>query len=111
VRRSFTSAVVDVSKLRDYCLSETHPRGRHKARVFGARLGLGVADAEFIQQRLLEAVSAAADRLVPTDADQHGERYMLDVEITTVRGTATVRSGWIVRLDEDVLRFVTCFIL
>lgn len=29
-------AVVDIVKLTDYCLSTTHPRGRHKARVFAA---------------------------------------------------------------------------
>ena len=27
-------AVVDVRKVRDYCLSAEHPRGQHKARVF-----------------------------------------------------------------------------
>ena len=27
-------AVVEIEKLRDYCLSSSHPRGRHKARVF-----------------------------------------------------------------------------
>jgi len=33
-------AVVDLEKLRNYCLSLSHPRGRHKARVFEAVLGL-----------------------------------------------------------------------
>ncbi|MGH7818267.1 MAG: DUF6883 domain-containing protein [Candidatus Binatia bacterium] len=33
-------AVVDPRKLRDYCLSPIHPRGRHKARVFAAAVGL-----------------------------------------------------------------------
>ena len=28
-------AVVDIAKLRDYCLSAEHPRGRHKARLCG----------------------------------------------------------------------------
>jgi hypothetical protein len=32
-------AVVDIRKLRDYCLSAKHRRGRHKARVFEAALG------------------------------------------------------------------------
>lgn len=27
-------AVVDVRKLRNYCLNAEHPRGQHKARVF-----------------------------------------------------------------------------
>ena len=33
-------AVVDPAKLRDYCLNPKHPRGRHKARVFAASLGM-----------------------------------------------------------------------
>jgi hypothetical protein len=32
-------AVVDIAKLRDYCLNKDHLRGRHKARVFAAVLG------------------------------------------------------------------------
>ena len=37
-------AIVELVKLRDYSLSETHPRGRHKARVFRAALGLTVEE-------------------------------------------------------------------
>jgi hypothetical protein len=33
-------AVVDIEKIRSYCFSLEHPRGRHKARVFRAVLGL-----------------------------------------------------------------------
>jgi len=35
---------VETRKLRDYCLSPEHPRGRHKARVFASALGLTVDD-------------------------------------------------------------------
>ncbi len=31
------NAVVEIAKLRDYCLSEDHLRGRHKARVLRVR--------------------------------------------------------------------------
>jgi hypothetical protein len=41
-------AVVDIRKLRDYCLNPTSPRGQTKARVFSAALGLGSADAQGI---------------------------------------------------------------
>jgi hypothetical protein len=36
-------AIVDGQKPTDYCLSPTHPRGRHKARVFREALGIGQA--------------------------------------------------------------------
>ena len=42
-------AVVDIEKLRDYCLSTEHPRGRHKARVFATTLGLTADNAELLR--------------------------------------------------------------
>jgi hypothetical protein len=39
-------AFVDTEKLRDYCLSQTHPRGRHKARVFAEALGMTAVNPE-----------------------------------------------------------------
>jgi len=50
-----SNAVVDIAKLRDYCLSATHPRGRHKARVFASSLGLTYADADWLRNELLAA--------------------------------------------------------
>ena len=47
-------AVVEIAKLRDYCLNPSHPPGRHKARVFTAALNLGQADAEFLRPLLRE---------------------------------------------------------
>jgi hypothetical protein len=39
-------AVVDIRKLRDYCLNPTHDEGKHKARLFVAALGMTRGDAE-----------------------------------------------------------------
>lgn len=109
--RPFSRAIVDIAKLREYCLSEQHMRGRHKARVFRSRLRLRASDAGFLRQMLLEAVLAAgAENLIATRSDRYGQRFIFDVEIKTNRGSATVRSGWILRAGEDVLRFVTCFV-
>jgi hypothetical protein len=60
-------AVVDIAKLRDYCLSPDHPRGRHKARVFAASLGLTANHAEELRDALLEA--ALAEGCAETDQD------------------------------------------
>jgi hypothetical protein len=106
----FRSIVVELSKLRDYCLSETHPRGRHKARVFRACLGLTADDAELLRDALLDAVRSRQHELQPTNSDQYGKRFCLDFPIITV-GTATVRSAWIVLAGEDVLRLTSCYVL
>ncbi len=102
---------VDIVKLRDYCLSEAHPRGRHKARVFRARLGLTVGDAEALRDALISAAMADPARLQPTLSDQFGQRYILDFEMQTPVGTATIRSAWIVPAGQDMLRMTTCYVL
>jgi hypothetical protein len=107
----FGSIVLDVVKLRDYCLSDSHPRGRHKARVFRSRLGLTTADAELLRRALLDAVGMRPEDLRPTAADQYGQRYVLDFEMTAGAATVTVRSAWIVLTNQDVLRFTSCYVL
>jgi len=49
-------AVIDLAKLRDYCLNPLHPRGRHKARVFRTALGFTAADAAALRGALLPAL-------------------------------------------------------
>ena len=99
-------AVVDVEKLRDYCLSVGHPRGRHKARVFAARVGLTARDAELLQDALLDA--ARTCDAAPGETDSFGKRYVVEFTVNGPAGRARVRSTWIVRRGETFARFVTC---
>lgn len=103
------SAIVEVRKLRDYCPSLDHPRGRHKARVFASALGLTADGAEEVREALLSA--ALSEEADPAEEDEYGKRYVLDFEMKTDVGTATVRSGWIARRGEDFPRFTSCFVL
>lgn len=103
------NAVVEVRKLRDYCLSQDHPRGKHKARVFASTLGLIADDAEELREVLLSA--ALSGEAVPTEEDEYGQRYVLDFRLETGVGSATIRSGWIVRREEDFPRLTSCFVL
>ncbi|HVX86564.1 MAG TPA: hypothetical protein VH253_17410 [Phycisphaerae bacterium] len=108
---AFDDIFVDLAKLRDYCLSDLHPRGKHKARVFRALLGFTSADAQIRQHALLHAARQPDAQFVPSHADQYGQRFLLDVPLTTPAGTATVRSTWIVLTGELVLRLTSCYIL
>jgi hypothetical protein len=107
----FARVVVEIAKLSEYCLSETHPRGRHKARVFRYRLGLTSADAELLRATLLRAATTRQDEFQIGTADEFGTRFVLDLSVVTITGEAPVRSAWIVLVGEDVLRFVTCYVL
>jgi hypothetical protein len=101
-------AVVDISKLRDYCLDLSHPDGKHKARVFIAALGILQTDSDWLRERLLEAAHLDATALMET---AHGSLYMIDFDLRTRHGAAKVRSGWIVRATEDFPRLTTCFVV
>ena len=102
-------AVADIRKLRDYCLDPANPKGRGKARVFSAALGITRNEAEFLRQALLRA--ATENVCVAGEADEFGQRYTLDFFLETAKGRKRVRSGWIVRHGEDFPRLTTCFVL
>ena len=102
-------AVVDVRKLRHYCLNPEHPRGQHKARVFKSALGWTAEQAEDVRRRLLEAVLREDASFL--GADDYGQRYTLDFGVQGVGGVATVRSLWIIRYGEDFPRFASCYVL
>ena len=102
-------AEVDLRKLSEYCLSPIHPVGKHKAAVFRSALGLTVADATVLRDRLL--LSAVEGEAIAERADEFGDRYRVDFEMATLSGRATIRSAWIVRVGEDFPRLTTCFVL
>jgi len=102
-------AVVDMDKLRHYCLNSRHLRGRHKARVFASALGIAAEHADILRHALLEA--ALHSEATRSERDDYGERYVLDFEMDGPSGRALVRSLWIVRTGEDIPRLSSCFVL
>ena len=102
-------AVVDIRKLRDYCLNLTHPRGKHKAFVFLTALGLSAHNADELRMILLSIVQKQ-DAVMP-ETDDYGCRYVIDFALTRRSRTATIRSCWIVRRDEDFPRLTSCYVL
>jgi len=101
-------AIVEMVKLQEYCLSPTHPRGRHKARVFAAVLGITADNAETLRDALLRA--ALAGDAILTSRDAFGQRYVIDFQMQGPRGTAIVRSAWIVRTGEHIPRLTSCYV-
>jgi len=103
------NAVVDVAKLRDYCLNHLHPRGRHKARVFVSRLGLVQSDADFLRNELLRV--AREGEAMEGESDEYGDRYTIDFVLAHRDRWGTIRSSWIVRHGEQVPRLTSCYVL
>ena len=102
-------AVLDISKLEDYCLDRRHLRCRHKAQMFRSALGLDRSDAEWLRGALLEGVRDCDAVELITDA--FGARWRADIAVERQNRRAVVRSIWIVRTGENFPRFVTCWVL
>jgi hypothetical protein len=68
------NAVIDLKKLRDYCLNLEHPRGKHNARVFRSMLSITQDDAEILKKKILEGVDS--DDCLTGESDIYGTRYI-----------------------------------
>lgn len=101
-------AVVDIDKLREYCLNPDHRVGANKARVFRSALGLTAADAEVLRDELL---SAAREKDALAFGDRRfGDQYRIDFDLTYAGRSAKLRSLWIVRRGEDFPRLTSCYV-
>jgi hypothetical protein len=100
-------AVVDIRKLRDYCLNLNHDVGKHKARLFLSILGMNVDNAEDLRQILLEVI--VTDEAQLQRQDEFGQRYTLDFPIEWQNRRAILRSGWIIESDSEIPKLTTCY--
>ncbi len=98
--------IMDSRKLVEYALNPDAPRGRHKALVFERALGYTLDNWQHLLSQLETLAPQEEARLL--GADRYGYRYVADFLITGINGRqATVRTGWIVRTEEDAVRLVT----
>lgn len=102
-------AVVDIDKLKNYCLNPEHRRGCHKARVFAASLGMTIDNAGELRSALLAA--ARNGDATPAEHDEYGARYVVDFITSGPGGQARIRSSWIIRRGEDFPRLTSCYVL
>ncbi len=86
-----SNAVVDIRKLRDYCLNIEHNEGKHKARKFSSILGMTADDAEDLRQIILEIVKTQEAKL--GRRDEFGQRYTIDFLLEWQDQRATIRTG------------------
>ena len=100
-------AVVDIRKLRDYCLNPTHDEGKHKARLFAAIVGMTANDAENLRDILLSVIKTSDAKM--GRRDEYGQRYLVDF-ILEWRGKRTmIRSGWIIEHNSVTPKLTTCY--
>ena len=101
------NAVVDIRKLRDYCLNTEHSTGKHKARLFRSILGMTAENASELRSILLEVVKTQPVKLGRSDA--FGQRYTLDFTLEWQNKSAVIRSGWIIEVNSTIPRLTSCY--
>ena len=94
----------------DYVLNSEHPKGRDKARVFKAVLGIerrnAAAFAAVIRASLPRAVA------IQRESDQHGQRWTTYHEVIAINGVpAVVTVAWAFTAEESAVpKLVSCYI-
>ncbi len=101
-------AFVPMEKLVDYALNPEHPVGKHKAAVFEAVLGITVSDAEFLRDKIVDAV--LKQEATPTRKDRFGQRYQVEFEIERNGRSAIILTAWILEPLEFSPRLTSCYI-
>lgn len=90
---------VQARKLTDYLLSQTHEKGKSKARFFEQELGITAEDWRYLRDQLMDALGKASFDDVRVDA--YGIRFSVLLPVQGRNGqTATVNTAWIVRSKE-----------
>lgn len=64
-----------LQKLETYALDTTHSSGKHKTRLFSAKLGITLDNRNILVDALLNA--AIASEAVPTTPDRYGDAMSL----------------------------------
>ncbi|WP_009634274.1 DUF6883 domain-containing protein [Synechocystis sp. PCC 7509] len=101
------NAIVDIRKLRDYCLNLEHDEGKHKALLFLTIFGMTANDAENLRQILLEVIKTHEAKL--GRQDEFGQRYTLDFQLEWQDRRGIVRSGWMIEQSFDIPKLTTCY--
>src|SRR3972149_963261 len=101
------SAVVDIRKLRDYCLNLLHDEGKHKARLFESALGITADNAEQLRNILLQMLKTNDAEL--SRRDKYGQRYTVDFVLEWQGKRAKIRSGWIIEHGSNIPRMTSCY--
>ena len=102
------NAIIDIAKLRDYCLNEFHPIGKDKAKVFREVLGFDESNAEELKQIIFEALKI--NEAIPQREDEYGRRFAVDFTFRNFAIEIVIRTSWIIRPNEPFPRLTSCYI-
>jgi hypothetical protein len=70
-------AFIDDRKLIDYCFSDSHPVGKHKARVFMSALDFSIENFQELKEGILEEI--LNNEATQIEINQYGVLYVVDI--------------------------------
>lgn len=101
------SAEVNLQKLLDYLLSDSHPIGKSKAKYLRS-FGFSNANVELLKQGLITI--AQTEDVKEVISSTHGVKYVIDGSLQTpVKVFIKLRTIWIIEKGEEVARFITAY--
>ena len=104
-----TRLVIDSRKLTEYALNPDNPIGANKALMF--QQCLGYTKDNYEHTPATDSRSSFGSVATPTQADEHGQRYRVDLEIIGLQNQrGIVRTGWIVEPESNFARLVTLYV-
>ena len=99
-------AVVPRLKVTGYLLSDIHPIGRFKARVFRA-LGFRLREPDVLVSQLLRI--AREGEVESTEDNPYGRSYLVPGTLAGPAGSAEVSTVWFIATGTDSPSLVTVF--
>jgi hypothetical protein len=106
----FISGTIDVRrKLDGYLLSPTHPKGRHKARLWSSVFGISQGDGKLLEQLIREQLHQAE----PAEKEKTTAFRRWELVISRFRGPngneAPVLTAWALQTGKDSPHLTTAY--
>lgn len=100
-------AHIDIQKILNYLLSETHPVGKAKAKYLRS-LGFNEKNVDLLKQGLI--AMAQTEEVKEVISSLHGVKYVIEGSLQTPSGVLlNIRTIWIIEKGEEHPRFVTAY--
>lgn len=100
------NSYIPEDKLVSYLLSETHPVGRSKAKIFRG-IGFNETNVGKLSEALLKI--AQTQNVREARKLEYGTNYAIDGMLQINKGRISIRTVWFIELGENQPRFVTAY--
>ena len=101
------NAFVSLSKISEYLVSETHPVGKWKAKIFRSH-GYNEKNIDSLRDGLLSIANKEEVKDIINSG--YGIKYIIDGTLKTPNGKElTVKTVWIIDAGREIPRFVTAY--